>query len=916
MATTTTTTGTRTRVQPRGNPVWRKAPASLLRHPTLFASLALGAFLVVISTAAYPLFLSASGSALVTSEIDNPTVTRFGAGITYTVTNVRLAEPSPDGEGLLIDRRRQVFAQIMRASPVIGPVVEQAMGDEITVTPPGGVSPASGPSNGVLFSGTDVLNHVEIVAGTDGPGVWLPDYVADPLDAGPGDQVELHMDGATVSVPVDGVYRSLYALPSTGYWRTWSEQLYVQCADCAPPPQPILVDRAQLVSLSTQLGSPRARFALAAPVISEPITLDEARDLSVTAAGLKDHLTSDRQLRKLFPCCGRLFFFQLHGTTTELLGTMTGVVRVVDQRLAAVEGPIHVLFIAALAIAFGVVAAAGLFSFSSRRVDAGVLAARGWGPGRMGIKAMLESALPSIVGAVAGFLVATAMIAWVGPAGIVEPSARSSALVGSLLATVAVITLIGTVTAFGFASKHEPRAGLARLMMFLPWEILSLGGAYVMVRHLRSGGGVTGTTVERPASAAFLFPLLLALGVAIVVARVVAVALMRRRRGDASRVSAWYLAVRRLASSSRLATLFLVAASLALAVFVASQAMVSSLRTTVDAKAQVFVGSDVQMQIGPDTQVPPDLGFPATIATRSRQMGRFMDTDRQFDMIAIDPATFESAAYWNDAFSDRSVPELMDLLSDASGDRLPVVMANRQGPIPVELEIQQQIVPVDVVAEASSVPGTSSDRPVFMVSEQRLRDAFAGLGDPLHESQTTREMWIRGPSDEVLAAASAAGVESYLTITADEVSDIPFIRAAIDTFLVLDVLGLVALILVLVVAIVYLQARQRSRIVAMALSERMGLQAGTMRRSLVTELAVLLFGGLVVGAVTGLMGAAIVIPYLDPLPTIPPGPITVVPFAVVVAAAGALAVVAVVGGWLAARAARGVRLGEVLRVVD
>ncbi len=155
---------------------------------------------------------------------------------------------------------------------------------------------------------------------------------------------------------------------------------------------------------------------------------------------------------------------------------------------------------------------------------------------------------------------------------------------------VAVIALVGTVTAFAFASKHEPRAGLARVAMLLPWEILALAGAYVMMRRLDSGGGVSGTTVERPASAVFLFPLLLALGVAILTARLLAVALMRRRSHDAPRVSAWYLAVRRLASSSRLALLFLVAASLALAVFVASQAMVSSLRTTVEAKAKVFVG--------------------------------------------------------------------------------------------------------------------------------------------------------------------------------------------------------------------------------------------------------------------------------------------------------------------------------------
>ena len=83
-----------------------------------------------------------------------------------------------------------------------------------------------------------------------------------------------------------------------------------------------------------------------------------------------------------------------------------------------------------------------------------------------------------------------------------------------------------------------------------------------------------------------------------------------------------------------------------------------------------------------------------------------------------------------------------------------------------------------------------------------------------------------------------------------------------------------------------------------------------MRRSLVFELAVLLFGGLAVGAATGLIGAAIVIPYLDPLPTIPPGPIAVVPFGVVVAAAAALALVALVGGWLAARARAGFASGR------
>ena len=258
----------------------------------------------------------------------------------------------------------------------------------------------------------------------------------------------------------------------------------------------------------------------------------------------------------------------------------------------------------------------------------------------------------------------------------------------------------------------------------------------------------------------------------------------------------------------------------------------------------------------------------------------------------------------------------MASLSDPQDDRLPVIMANGNGLVPTSLDIQEQHVPIDVVAQIASVPGTSSERPVFVVDDERLHEAFAGLNDPLHVVQATREMWIRGPSEAVVAAASDAGIESFLTITADQVADIPFIKAAIDTFLVLDVLGIVALILVLVVAIVYLQARQRSRIVSTALSARMGLAPGTVRRSLVLELGTLLFVALAVGATTGLIGAAIVIPYLDPLPTIPPDPISVTPWIAVVVAAIGLAAAAVIGGWLATRAARDVRLGEALRVAE
>ena len=346
--------------------------------------------------------------------------------------------------------------------------------------------------------------------------------------------------------------------------------------------------------------------------------------------------------------------------------------------------------------------------------------------------------LPCVVGAVIGFVVATGLIAWIGPQGSIDPAARASALVGSIVATLGVLAVVGVVSALTFVSHHEPRQGLSRVAFIVPWEILALGGAYVAAGRLHARGGMLGSTVERPAPTVFLFPLLLALGVAILVARLMILALSRRRRGDRTHVSAWYLAVRRLASSSRLTMVFLVAATLALAVFAASQTMVSSLRSTVDAKAKVFVGSDVQLQIPPDTQIPSDLGFPATIATRSKEAGSIPGSDGQFDLLAIDPATFEAAAYWNSAFSDRSEADLLRLLDTPSGDRLPVVLAYGQGIAPAAIEIQQHIVPIDIVATASGVPGTSSTKPVFVVAH----------GPALRRVRRSGRSAQRGPGDQ------------------------------------------------------------------------------------------------------------------------------------------------------------------------
>jgi len=168
----------------------------------------------------------------------------------------------------------------------------------------------------------------------------------------------------------------------------------------------------------------------------------------------------------------------------------------------------------------------------------------------------------------------------------------------------------------------------------------------------------------------------------------------------------------------------------------------------------------------------------------------------------------------------------------------------------------------------------------------------------------------------VLDSVDELGVLPQLVVTAEEVQDIPFIDAAVQTFLVLRVLGIAAAVLLIAVAVVYLRARQRGRVVATLLSDRMGMPRSTMRAASVVELGAMLAVSFVAGALVGLVSSALVVPSIDPLPTIPPAPLIAVPSSALLVTAAALAAAAVVGGALADRGARARSTAEVMRVAE
>ena len=901
------------------SPLWKKAPLALLRYPGLLTSVVVGALLLSLVAAAYPMFLSRSEGQLLAAEIADPTISPYGVGMFYGVTNVRLRETAPDSDELLMDKLDDEFTKLADRGPHLGPAVSYVIGPSSEVTLPGGIRAASGFVQGRLVSGTDAGEHVSLVSGALGDGAVVPDVIADTLGVGPGDEIEL---GGTVRLKVGAVYESLYAKPRLDYWLPWSEQIFRQCPDCSAPPQFILVDRDQVIDYSRELNKHDVDLGFSAPVADLPLTLDEARQVRSYTSGVMDEVTHRRtEIGRLFACCGRTwgrraFFVGLRDT--EFRSAAPIVIREAERRTATVEGPLRLLLIAGLGVAAAVVAAAAAFAVAGRRTEAALLHARGWGPIRFSLKSVVESLIPTAIGAVLGFALGSWLVATFGPAAPASASALTTSYTAAAAAGAAALVVLGVVSAVSFVRTFEVHA-LKRRFAWIPWEIVAIAGAIWVLSRLRGGGALIEDPrldIVRPSALLLVFPVLFVAGIATLGARLAVEGLRRvgSRFGGSSPAS--YLALHRVTGLPRLTAMLVGAAALCLGIFVNGQTMVRSLRSTVDAKAEVFVGSDVQVLIDYTAPAQESFPFPITRATRSKYAGSLEPGEIPFDMVGVDPDTVVNAAFWDSSFSDESLGDLVGNL-DLDGEAIPAILVQGSDDLaPTSMHVGQDEVPVRIVGRASAFPGVSSDDPVLVVDTDLLDEQLGASGNPLRSPRANTEYWIKGDPDQILGSLEELDAFPLAVVTAREVKDVPFIKAAIESFSMLNVLGLAAALLVIGVLVVYLQARQRARAVSNVLSLRMGMRERQAMLALVLELGLILLAAYLLGSVLGLIAGFLVAPMLDPLQTIPPAPLFSAPTSVIVFSAVGLAIVAGVGGWLVHRRASGVDLGEVLRVAE
>jgi putative ABC transport system permease protein len=894
------------------NPLWTRAPTMLLRYPGLFAALALGSMLLVVAAAAYPLFVSASAAELFAERVDDPLVTSFGAGARYRNGSMPLIDAgTPDAPEVAID---EALDRLFEPVPHLEPIVATILGPGVGVSTPGGdevreVRP---------FVGESAIAHVRRLSGSQTRGTWMPQLAAETLGVRPGDEIVLSNGQRSATITVDGVYRDIFRAPDDGYWRPWNHELVLTCFDCPPPPQPLIVGRALFDDLVSELRLRNGGFAWQAP-LEAGLSMDEAIEVKQALQTLSERATdvSTPEGRTLQTCYSGFCGVRVR---PSLSSSIEPVMSDVARRVSAVESPAQLLRVAGLLVALVVVAASGAFAMSARRVESGLLFARGTGPGTVGARAGLEALVPCLTGGALGLGLAFALIAAVGPDGPIAASARADAVrTGTAAAIVAVLT-IAVVSSVSFLRQSERHRTRLRFLAKIPWELALVALALWVLDRLRSDGAlVPGAApgTQRPSALLLLFPVLFLAGFAALAARLAISGLGAARRRSARLPPAAFLAVRRLVATPQLTVLLVGASGLCLGLFVQAQSMASSMRTTVDAKAGVYVGSDVQARVEYSFESPgPSFGAPYTRVTRIYQAGAF-GVDRTFDLLAVDADTFADAAFWDEGFAEASLDELMASLDGETGTGgLPAIIARPTGREPDRITVSTSTVPIEVVGSATAFPGMSSLRPLLVVDEERLHEALGDVGDPLALPGASTELWIRGTKDEAAAAIASLPYVPSIVLTTQEVKDIPHIAAVIDTFLVLNALGLAAAMLVLASIVMYLQARQRSQLVAYGLSVRMGMGAAGHRRAVAAELAAMLGVAALVGVGLAIVAARLVVPLLDPITAVPPDPIPVIPLTTIWLLPLGLALVVLCGAWLTERRARSVDLGQVMRLAD
>ena len=866
--------------------LWVKAPLLLRRHPPVLAAVVLSIALAALAASAVPLVRAGVESQSLNGQLR--TMSPLAAGLEIRVQGGRAGE---DGA------RRAAAVRFGRSVRFLGaPVLSSLTTNAIQV------SGTAAPGFAVVpLARTDAIAHVKHVTTPAGPGVWIADSMAQVTHLRPGGTLRLTVQGfisrqRVVALPIAGVYHTLEADRDNPYWANWQQDIRNPDPDSPAPPPFVLMDEASLQRVARAL-SPVVENRFEFPVDPQGLSFADAQRLQHQFRALRE---------RLFATAGTSLGCRPRACETS--SSLSAALTIASTDVGSVTPTISLLSAIGLLIAFGLCVAAGLFLVRRRTDEAHVLFARGEAASVFASRTGLEALLPALAGLGAGLGIALLALRALAPAGTVTGETVGAGAARAAAAAAVGLICVAVGAGAGFprrTGEHERRRHLWRV----PWEIVPLAVAGVLLGLVVSGHGVAhdSSGASHPRLAVFLVPVFAVAGAAGLAVRLVRRLLARRGGGAPPEV---FLAVRRIAATRGLFVAVVVSVATAFGTFAYAATLASSLDRSVAEKAFVANGSDVQGLVDPLVRVIEPFPFPVAIVQIDTSYAAFPSGER-VDLIAGDPQALARTLRWGEGWSD-DPRRLLPKLARYDGPGLAAI-ATPGAPKADAIFEQGARVQLHVVGHAP-IPGSTAGRPALLVSRAALQRAArkAKILDP--PPLATGYLWAKGDPHAILPVLETSALAPAYLTTLSHIYDNASVGAAKRSYRYVKVIGGAAAVLALVALLLYLQARQRSQLIASALVARMGLRRRRDAAALALEAGSIVLLAGVVGAAVAAAAASPIAHHVDALPLYAPSPVLVIPWtALVLGLAVAVLAGALLGALAVAIAARS-DVAEALRV--
>ena len=483
--------------------LWAKAPFVLLRHRSVLLAVFSASFLVALAAASGPLLRAGAQSEALKGKLQQ--LSPLAAGLTIQTTPVRDRDVR-GGDAL----RRAAVLRLARSLPYVNDPISTT---QTFAAVRGSAGGDGSPADVVAMTRTGALGHVHRLSG-DGRGVWVAASVARVAHIHAGGRIGLveptlgQTGASTLDLPVGAVYLPLDQDLDNPYWVDFLAQIRPRNVDAPPLPTFLLMSRSELYRTARVVSGGTVSNVFELPIAADSITPGRANEVAERFAEIRGELSRRTPLARGVGCPCR--------TSSSIEAAVT----LASRSVAALTPVITLLAGFAAIIAAGAAFVAGVFNTRRRSAEARLSVVGGESCFAYGLRAVLESILPALAGAAAGFGAATVLARALTPKGTVDSAVLVSAFAataGGAIVSIAAAAL-GGIAARGPAIERRQRS---RPITRVPWELPVLAAALIAYVFVERGGGlVKDTTIgAHPRLVVLLFPILLAAGVAGVAAR-------------------------------------------------------------------------------------------------------------------------------------------------------------------------------------------------------------------------------------------------------------------------------------------------------------------------------------------------------------------------------------------------------------